>query len=130
MNPDVIIKLEAYQDLIKQSQELRELKSKINQSEALKYLELNPKIDLHLYAQTTYIDSTVLGVEPYHLGIKDLGIKNPELDKYLYKFIELFNKELLKKYIDVLDREKSLDNNAITYLKQLSLKDKLKLLAK
>ncbi len=130
MNPDVIIKLEEYQDLIQQSQELRELKIKVNQSETLQYLELNPKIDLYLYAQTTYIDSSVLGVEPYHLGIKDLGIKNPELDKYLYKFIELFNKELLKKYIDIIDREKNLNNNAISYLKQLSFRDKIKLLVK
>ena len=66
----------------------------------------------------------------YHLGIKDLGIKNPELDKYLYKFIELFNKELLKKYWNIIDREKSLDINVIGYIKQLSLKDKIKFLAK
>ena len=127
MNPDVIIKLEEYQKLIKESKELEELKNKVEESELLEYLNKNPTVNFGLSIRSlqSAIDDVTLD---YHVVQYDCSKPFPY--DLIRAFIYQFNQALDNKRKEVLEREENANINAKKYFKTLSLIQKLKLIWK
>lgn len=124
MNPNVIIKLEDYQNLIKQSQELKDLKKEVQSYELNKYLETNSTINIGL----SIYESSIRNFPQLQYYITNYNTETSIPTDLLYHFISKFNQGLWDYQAKLEKREVTLDDNAKIYFKKLSFIQKLKLL--
>lgn len=128
-NPEVIIKLDHYNNFLTKEKELKELKNNVRLNDMLKYLDSNPEFKIGLVIKKRFDDEDFIELESNYVHFYDEGSK---LFSYevINRFIALFNTKVWEKYKNIENREKDLTTNAKSYIKSLSFIEKLKLLCK